>query len=357
MDIHMDLDHPEVFRELDSENMLGWIDGLPGQLEEAYRTGLYMPLPDSTNFRAVILTGVGGSVMGADLFEAYAASVCPLPVFVHRDYELPTWAKGGDVLVVALSLSGNAEETISAIKAAHCNGCSVVAIGRGGRLMELAHEHKDTTWQFDFAGPPRAAVGWYFGLLLALFFRLNLIPDPARELMATVETMQAQHGQINVDVPTRQNSAKRLAGQVVGRWVTIFGSGIMAAVARRWKGQVGELAKAWAQAEPLPDADYHTVEGVNHPQELIPKSYAIFLHSVADHPRNQLRTQFTQQTLMLEGIPTDIIRTKGASRLEQLWTAVQYGDYFAYYLAMIYGADPNLVDHIHSIQDEMAALS
>ena len=94
---------------------------------------------------------------------------------------------------------------------------------------------------------------------------------------------------------------------------------------------------------------------MNHPQDLIPKAYAIFLQSATDHPRNQLRTQFTQQTLMLEGIPTDIIRAKGASRLEQLWTAVHYGDYFAYYLAMIYGADPNLVDHIHSIQDEMAA--
>lgn len=354
MEINLNLDHPESFHAIDTENMLAWINGLPGQLEEAYRDGLYRPLPNTRGFRAVILTGIGGSVMGADLFAAYAAPLSPLPVVVHRDYDLPAWASGDQVLVVAMSLSGNAEETISAVEAAHRNGCRVIALGRGGRLLELAAEHGDTTWQIDFAGPPRSAVAWFFGLLLALFFRLGLIPDPAQDLMATVETLQAQQTHIGAEVPTRQNSAKRLAGQVVNRWVTILGSGTMAAVARRWKAQVGELAKAWAQADFLPEADYHTVEGVTNPEELIQKAYAIFLHSACDHPRNQLRTQITQQALMLEGIPTDIISAKGAGSLEQIWSMVQYGDFFAYYLAMIYGADPNPVDHIHAIQDEMA---
>jgi glucose/mannose-6-phosphate isomerase len=57
--------------------------------------------------------------------------------------------------------------------------------------------------------------------------------------------------------------------------------------------------------------------------------------------------------MMLEGIPTDIINARGMGRMEQMWTALHYGDYFAYYLAMIYGVDPNPVDRIHSIQEDM----
>jgi hypothetical protein len=58
--------------------------------------------------------------------------------------------------------------------------------------------------------------------------------------------------------------------------------------------------------------------------------------------------------MLMEGIPTEVITARGATLMEQLWTAVQYGDYFAYYLAMIYGADPNPVERIRGIQDEMA---
>ena len=354
MTLNLDLDHLERFRELDSDNLLGWIDSLAAQLEEAYRIGLTLPLPANRQYRGVVLTGVGGSIQAADLFSAYAAPFCPLPVALHRDYDLPKWASGEEVLVVALSLGGNAEETLAAVEAAHQRGCEVLAAGRGGKLIELAEQNDDPFWKVNFAGPPRASVGWFFGYLLALFFRLGLIPDPAQELMAAVETLQAQQAKIGADVPTRQNSAKRLAGQVVARWVSIFGSGMMAAVARRWKAQVNELAKAWAQAETLPDADYNAVEGVTHPEELIPRAYAVFLHSGSDHARNQLRTQLTQQSMLLEGIPTDIITARGATRMEQMWTAVQYGDYFAYYLAMIYGSDPNPVDRIHGIQDEMS---
>jgi glucose/mannose-6-phosphate isomerase len=355
MSMQPDLDHPDHFREIDNGGMLAWIDGLPGQLETAYRTSLVLPLPAQKPIRAVVLTGIGGSIIAADLFAAYAASSCPVPIFIHRDYDLPAWAKGDQVLVVAMSLSGNAEETLASVESAHRNGCQVIVISRGGSLVDLAEANKDPIWRVDFAGPPRTAVGWFFGFLLALFFRLGQIPDPAAELMAAIESMQAQQAQISAQVPIRQNPAKRLAGQVVDRWVDVFGSGLLAPVARRWKGQIAELAKAWAQFDALPEADYTTVEGILNPPNLIPKVYAIFLQGSSDHPRNQLRTNLTQKTMMLEGIPTDIITARGTGKLEQIWTVLHFGDYFAYYLAMIYGADPNPVDRIRAIQDAMAS--
>ena len=355
MSMQPDLDHPDQFREVDSGDMLAWIDGLPGQLETAYRTGLVLPLPVQKPIRAIVLTGIGGSIIAADLFAAYAASSCPVPIIIHRDYDLPGWAQGEQVMVVAMSLTGNAEETLSSVEAAHRNGCQVIAFSRGGGLVDLTEASQDTVWHVEFAGPPRTAVGWFFGLLLALFFRLGQIPDPASELMAAIESMQAQQMHINAQVPVRHNSAKRLAGQVVDRWIDVFGSGLLAPVARRWKGQIAELAKAWAQFDALPEADYTTVEGILNPPNLIPKAYAIFLHGSSDHPRNQLRTKLTQQTMMLEGIPTDIISASGTGKLEQIWTTLHFGDYFAYYLAIIYGVDPNPVDRIRAIQDEMAS--
>lgn len=355
MNFQQDLDHPALFHELDSENLLAWIDGLPGQLEDAYRAGFAARLPRPQTIRAVVLTGVGDSILAADLFAAYAASKCRLPVFVQRDYDLPAWARGDGVLVVAMSLSGNEEETLAAAEAAHRNGCSLVVLSQGGELERLAGAYDVPFWKMEYAGHCRTATGWFFGLLLALFFRLELIPDPAAELMASLEAMQAQQALIGADVPTRRNSAKRMAAQVVGRWVCVFGSGPLAVVARHWKNQLGESAKTWAQYEVLPEADYNTVEGLSNPPDLLPNTYAIFLQGTQDHPRNQARTQLTRQAMMLEGLPTDIIHARGASPMEQMWTALHYGDYFAYYLAMIYGADPNSDDHMRAIQEDLAA--
>ena len=45
------------------------------------------------------------------------------------------------------------------------------------------------------------------------------------------------------------NLAKREAGQLIGRWVMVFGADVLEPVARRWKTQINELAKAWAQFE------------------------------------------------------------------------------------------------------------
>ena len=123
--------------------------------------------------------------------------------------------------------------------------------------------------------------------------------------------MRLQQEQFFAHVPAALNPAKRYAGQMMGRWVTIFGSGILAPVARRWKTQVNELAKAWAQYELLPEADHNTLTGVLEPQNSLPGILALFLRCPADHPRNRLRSELTRKLFMVEGINTDDIHALG----------------------------------------------
>jgi glucose/mannose-6-phosphate isomerase len=210
-------------------------------------------------------------------------------------------------------------------------------------------------WTFEHRGQPRAAVGFSFGLLLSALKRLNLIPDPSSELKEAVAAMRRQQADIRPEVPVVNNLAKRLAGQLMDRWVAVFGAGILAPVARRWKGQVSELAKAWAQFEALPEADHNTLAGSLFPQALLPRTLALFLRSASDHPRNALRIEITKRVLMLEGIGTDFVDAQGTTPLENLWTALHLGDYVAYYLAMCYEVDPTPIDALLSLKQELAA--
>ena len=302
--------------------MLAEINLSPSQLENAWQLGQSLPLPAMDGIQQVLLSGMGGSAIGADLVSAYIASYCPIPVFVHRDYGLPSWAKGGQTLVVVSSHSGATEETLDSFDTAVKSGCRVIAICTGGELEKRALAAGVPVWKFDHAGQPRAAVGWSFGLLLSLFSRLGLIPDPSQELAAAVKGMLAKQPALAVSSPVADNPAKRLAGQLVGCWVNVFGSGLLAPVARRWKDQFNEHAKAGAGFEFLPEADHNSLAALVHP-EMLDKVFTLFLASPSDHPRNRRRITLTRQAFMAAGMNTENSR----GFLEEVaWRMVQGGE-------------------------------
>jgi glucose/mannose-6-phosphate isomerase len=351
----MNLDDLDDFKRLDSLNMLGEIDNLPDQLASAYELGLKHELPNWQGFRQVVIAGLGGSAIGADLLAVYCAALAPIPVFVHRDYGLPLFARGEETLVICSSHSGNTEETLDAFEAARNAGCRIVAVSTGGELAGRAREHDIPLWTFEHSGQPRAAVGFSFGLLLAIFQRLGWIPDQKEALEDALASMKRSQERIKADIPTVKNPAKRYAGQLMGRWVTIMGSGVLTAVARRWKGQLNEVAKAAANFDFLPEADHNTVAGTMNPEEVLnPHTMTLFLRASSDHPRNRLRSDLTRKTFMLEGMNTDFVDARGRTPLAHMWTMILFGDYVAYYLAMGYGVDPTPVPSLVDFKLSMA---
>ena len=109
----IDLDNFSEFKKLDSQNMLGEIDGLPDQLKSAWKLGQTLTLPEAKNIQRIVIAGMGGSAIGADLVAAAVSQTCAVPIFVHRDYGLPAFAKGKETLAVLSSHSGNTEETLT----------------------------------------------------------------------------------------------------------------------------------------------------------------------------------------------------------------------------------------------------
>jgi glucose/mannose-6-phosphate isomerase len=233
-------------------------------------------------------------------------------------------------------------------------GCRILAVCTGGELERRAIAHNVPVWKFAHEGQPRAAVGFSFGLLLAVFTRLGLIPDPENDLLEALAGMRSQQETIRADIPVAQNPAKRMAGQLVGRWVNVYGSGMLAPVARRWKTQLNEVAKAGAGFEALPEADHNALAGLVNPS-LLMQTMSLFLQAPSDHPRNRLRLDLTRQGFMVEGLNTDVYNANGESTLAHVWTALHFGDYMAYYLAMSYEVDPTPVEALQNLKAAMKA--
>src|SRR3989344_2150951 len=111
-------------------------------------------------YKTFVVCGMGGSHLAGDLLQvAYPE----MDIVIHRNYGLPSltqerWKKA---LVIAISYSGNTEETISAYLEAVEKKLPVISLAVGGKLIELAKKNETPYIQMPNASiQPRSALGY-----------------------------------------------------------------------------------------------------------------------------------------------------------------------------------------------------
>jgi glucose/mannose-6-phosphate isomerase len=353
----IDLNHPETIRALDPGGMFGHIAGLPDQCEAAWRVAQTVELPESfKRVNQVVIAGMGGSAIGGALLASLAAPAGRVPIHVARDYTLPAFAGGPSTLVIGSSYSGNTEETISAFGQARERGCQLLAMATGGRMAELAKAFGAPLLRIPYSSQPRAALGYSFVPPVEFASRLGWIDDQSANLKEAAAVMRAWNTELAPESPVVRNLAKREAGQMIGRFVIVYGAGCFAEVARRWKGQVNENGKQFAAFETLPEADHNALLGSSYPDDMAGRLKLIFLTGPGDHPRNVARANITREILMTQGCDTDILAARGESPLAQMLSLIQLGDWISGYLGVLNGADPSDTDLLLEFKRRMAEM-
>jgi len=300
----MNLDDLNHFRMTDTHALLAHIDALPEAFSAAWDHAQTLTPGSIVDVqRVVIVPAQGAPMLAAKLahyfIEKYALSVLILP-------DIDDWMTEPDTLLVTV-------------------GADTIYFAQKGQRWDLINQERNDLLE-------RLQFGTVFATLLALFTRWGLLAEP--DWQGTIAALEAQRERIRAEVPATQNPAKRLAGQFVGRLPVICGGELFALIALRWKQMLNENAKTWAQAEDL-DEETSLMSGVMYPQPF-PRLHCVFLSTAERDPRlERVQNHFLQQ-----GISTDMLQGEGDSALAHALTAVQFGDYVSYYLAMAYGVDP-----------------
>lgn len=345
----MNLDAIAAFEDLDVSRMITYIRGLPNQLIQALDMGDKADVPKISDVDHIFICATGSLAIAAELLKHYLEPVCPLPVTVWRDYEIPTWAKTERTLMLVSGFTGEEKELQTCFTTGLKGGCQVVVIATGGSLISMAREVGTPHLIFEFTGPSRAALGFEFVLPLVALYKAGIIDSPRDDILVAAGLMKRLQPLIDVDSTVVENPAKRMAGQFFNRWVTLFASGFMQPVADRWKSQFHENAKAWAQVEKISDTRHSIAGGVMNPESHLTQMMTLFLHSPNDYPMDQASLEAARRIFMVEGFNTDFYRAEGTTMLENMWSAIQFGDYISYYLAMAYGVDPTPVPGVEEI--------
>jgi glucose/mannose-6-phosphate isomerase len=337
----IDLDQQRHYEDVDREGMLARILALPTQLRRAWSLAQSLSLPSYLREKDnVVVAGMGGSAIGADLTRTLAEAEARVPVAVVRGYELPSYVNERS-LVVLSSFSGATEEVLSAADQAIRRNAGIVAIAGGGPLAERVSKAGAPVVRFSFDGRPRAAVGFSTLGMLGILAHLGYISDKTTDVHAAANLLKQLVSELGPDVPAERNPAKRLAQNLSPRLTVTYGGGLMAEVARRWKGQINENAKSWAFYEQLPELNHNAVLGYLFPADLGPRVWVVILSSRLNHPRITLRESVTREELSRRGIQSTTIEARGDSILEHLFSAVYFGDFVSYYLALVHEVDPS----------------
>ena len=352
----IDLNDVDALREVDTGGMLRLIGQFPHQLRKGWEGAQQVALPARyRQVECILVAGMGGSAIGADLLRSIVAYQCRLPIEVSRDYDLPAWVDER-TLVIASSYSGNTEETLQSFAAARARRAAVVALTTGGRLADEARQYDIPLLTFHYASPPRAALGYSFVSLLALLARLDLIADPLADLHETIALLETLVQRWYKEVPEADNPTKALARKLVGQLPIIFGTAPFNTVARRWKCQFNENAKTWAAWDELPEADHNTVVGIDFPSGTLGRVMPIFLASNREDGHSAVRRQVTAEVFSEVGIDCVHVVAEGESQMAQVFSLVLYGDYLTCYLALLQGTDPTpiaAIDRLKARLDEL----
>ncbi|MCY4109261.1 MAG: bifunctional phosphoglucose/phosphomannose isomerase [Chloroflexi bacterium] len=348
----IDLDSPEVARALEDDGMLALARSLPDQVLTGWESGIAVELPPGySNPSSFVVAGVGGSAMGADLVGGITRQSLSVPLVVSRDYTLPGFV-GPDSLVVCSSYSGGTEETLSAFRQAERAGARIVLLGSGGELFESGASYPKI--RLRTRGMPRAAVGESAMALLGLLDRLGLISGLDGDLDVITWSSRLVIRALDVHVAEPNNPAKSLARRLHGRMPVVIGVGHLGPVARRWKGQFNENPDQFAFWDELPEFNHNSIQGLNLPPVARESLHAVFLLPAGRHARTVRQGRVAAGLLERSGIAVSVLDIEGDSLLEQVMTAIVWGDFVSLYLAALNGVRPTPIDNIGLLKREMA---
>ncbi|TSC79833.1 MAG: glucose/mannose-6-phosphate isomerase [Parcubacteria group bacterium Gr01-1014_29] len=289
---------------------------------------------------AVIVSGMGGSHLAADLLKSVYTDV---RLVLHSDYGLPPMREEDlqKCLFIASSYSGNTEEILDGLEEARKKGMATAAISVGGSLEKMAREYDVPFVKLPDTGiQPRSALGFS---LLALMKVMGLEQE-LQEVRRLSDILHADE---------LEPQGKRLAQELHGRIPAIYTSRRNEAVAYNWKIKCNETGKIPAFYNVFPELNHNEMTGydvVEKTRDLSRQFHFIFLRDTEDDPRIQKRMDVCKELYMQRGLPVMEVPLGGTTRWERIFNSLLVADWFSFHTGASYGAETEQVPMVEEFK-------
>lgn len=353
----INIDDINQIKNLDKNNVLGSVEALGKQCRQAWENVNKITIKnDYSGINKVVVAGMGGSALGAEIIKALYFDRLKIPFEISRGYHLPRYVDQ-NTLVILSSYSGTTEEILSVAGEAENAGVKIVAISAGGELEKIAikkgYDFYKIRPDFNPSGQPRMALGYSIFGILGLLRMAGVIEIESTEVEGVIKVIEEIREKNEAEIATENNLAKQIALKLENKIPLVLAAEHLSGNAKVFCNSINENAKTPATFYLLPEANHHLLESLRNPATN--KNNLIFLLFLSDQYETEIKKRFeiTEKVIEQNGIEKIAILENGKTKLEEVIWLVAFGSWVIFYLAMIYGVDPATIPWVDYFKNEM----
>lgn len=340
------LDDLKMIHQRDAQDALGVAEKQWQQLVHEYE----VEVPAFEEIRNVVLAGMGGSALPGVFLWSWPGVKVPFEIV--RNYELPAYVDE-HTLFISSSYSGNTEETLAALAEAEKRQAKIVVISAGGTLAQHAKDKNYPLFSIPGGIQPRMCAFYFLAAFVQLLEPLGLVATGStEELRQAGKWLKGQTGDWKPEVPTKQNPAKQLALELIGKSVVVYAGPKLFPAANKFKICLNENAKNVAWTNQYSEFNHNEFIGwTSHP---VDKPYAVVeIRSNLENERIQKRFVVSERLLSGQRPAPEVIEPKGETVLQQVLWASNFADFASLYVALLNGLNPTPVDLVEKLKKEL----
>lgn len=342
-----------VGERLDTLGMWDVTMALPEQAEAAAAQTLdFSRLPAHDEIENVVVLGMGGSGIVGDVLLSVAGPFMATPVVVCKSYEPPSFA-GPTTLCIALSYSGDTEETIEAAQTAALAGARMIVVAGGGELARLGESWDATIIGLpDDIPMPRAGLGAMAIPTLLALEHVGLFPGARGWIDLSVEQLRRRRDELSAN-----DSAARSLARHLGRTIPImYGAAALGTTAAlRWKNEINENAKLPAFTATVPELTHNEICGWGQYGDVTRQVFTLVqLRHDGEHPQVMRRFELVRKWTEEVVAGVEEVHAEGDGPLAQLLDLMFFGTVTSLELAAQEGVDPGPIPVLDDIKDAMS---
>lgn len=268
----------------------------------------------------IIVIGMGGSAIAGNYVKSLFESTTGMPMVIYRGYTPPTYIDDS-WQIIAISYSGNTEETLTSTQYYLEQGRKPLLISSGGKFAELAAKYNLQLIPVEQKLQPRDAFYHIFGILSAVCL--------GSKLKETVENILPllKENRYYLKSDEFQGLLEKNSKRILGSQINIITPQILEAVGVRFRSQLNENSKLHSAAFSAPEFSHNAIVGYdgNYNKNIT----VILLQSDLAHSREQIHIKYYATLLPNQTI---IYKNEG-TLLSQMLNITAQADYLTIYLA------------------------
>jgi len=294
----------------------------------------------------IVICGLGGSGIAGDLVKDALGEKIKVPIEVVKDYTLPPYS-GEETLVIAISYSGNTEETLSCYVQATEKNCMVASISSGGYLKTFAEKTGGLHILLRPGYQPRASLPQLFFAVTRILECLNIVPKI--DYSEAIKILEENKESLSPD--KKDNEAMKLAKRLYQKIPVIYGHSFYRGTAHRLKKEFNENSKVPAKAEDFPELDHNDIVGWED-TELSKVFTAIVLRDEEEYLTE--RIEATIDIMKSYGAEIIELESRAKTKLAKIIDICHLGGVASIYLALLYGRDPAQIKPISMLKERLS---